>query len=40
MTKSDKQYACVVMYFVELIKCKLSAAHYNYFYPKKYFDKN
>ena len=40
LTKSDKQYVCVVMYFVDLIKYKLPAARYHYFYPKKYFDKN
>ena len=38
-TKSDKKYVCVVIYFVDLIKYKLPAAHH-YFYPKKYFDKN
>ena len=40
LTKSDKQYACVVMSFVDLIKYKLLPAHYHYFYPKMYFDKN
>ena len=40
LTESDKQYVCVVMYLVDLIKYKLSPAHYHYFYPKKYFDKN
>ena len=41
LTKSDKQYGCVVMYFVDVQKYKLPATHYHHhFYPKKYFDKN
>ena len=39
LTKSDKQYVCVVMYFNDPQKYKLRTAHY-YFYPPKYFDKN
>ena len=38
LTKSDKQYVCVVMYFNNLQKHKLPTAHY-YFYLQKYFDK-
>ena len=36
LTKSDKQYVCVVMYFNDLQKYKLPTAHY-YFYPQKVF---
>ena len=37
LTKIDKQYVCVVMYFVDLQKYKLPAAHYHHFYPKNIF---
>ena len=41
LIKSDKQYVCVLMNFVDLQKYKLSAAHcHHHFYQKKYFDKN
>ena len=41
MTKRDKQYVCVVMYFIDLQEYKLPAAHcHHHFYRKKYFDKN
>ena len=40
LIKSDKQYVCVIMYFVDLPKYKLPAAHYHHFNSKKYFDKN
>ena len=36
LTKSDKQYVYVVIYFNDLQKYKLSTAHY-YFYPQKVF---